>query len=427
MGEIFVPFTVSQEAQDFIRFLKSTGGTGNPAINVWAFDPKHPVENTPFPSTTRFRTASDLHFITPYVEGRLLFWDSERDQIRPGRRAVSVFLDSNALSIVRAVLVDGSRDERRFRAVLEIAEHYRVWNADVQAMPYLREIALRASLEDSTEDARKAIEAALRVQALDVNATGNSGEPRYKTQILKNIQTRIGGDTFEDASEILTQRMVGMGNPGYPADVINVYAAMLKMILVGLTMKNHSYECRCAAVEDFIVHRLGASQPRYFAWTRLFFAGHLQRLIKITPGDPKFAQRYIIGSAFDLYLTSVHEQFVGLSEAPDATLGVLCTADKGLADFAGRFPMQGVAVLSDASFRIFTLWDDTWLADLLTEQGLQALKDATDTKLPEVEHRRQADPRSVVEAVYALQDELGIADEHALLKQAIRDDFHIVM
>jgi hypothetical protein len=144
---------------------------GIPIKHIWCFDHTQRIDDAPFPNQPLITTNYGTYYLTPFVDGRLVYWDEKEGRLNSGARNVHLLFDSNMFAVLIAVLLNGSRDPEYVSIVLNILQHQAAWRADVQAMPYLREIALRTKIISTERNAVQAIESILRFQGIDVAAS----------------------------------------------------------------------------------------------------------------------------------------------------------------------------------------------------------------------------------------------------------------
>ena len=299
--------------------------------------------------------------------------------------------------------------------MLDLAKHNRVWHAEVQPFPYMRELVLRQKIAETRDDLEKAVFGLLKLQAVVPEASEGSGRFIYDDTILDRMQERFGVNTFEACAALMVQKLVDAGDVGLDHDHIGIYGTLLKMIDVGLQMKASTREKKLSVIDHFIVDEMHAIQPRLFVLARLFFRGTLARLLKMGSGDAKFERKHLIGSSFDLHLTTIHEKFLADSEAPEGWLSILCTLDQGLAEYAGRFPTQSIAVMKDHSSRIAHSWDDVWLKSVLGEDHSEVIA-SINARIPSPRTRRLS--TDIIETIRDLEAKLGVGPELSLLGDA---------
>ncbi|HTW85604.1 MAG TPA: hypothetical protein VMD91_16150 [Candidatus Sulfotelmatobacter sp.] len=384
---------------------------------IWIFDPEQRRDDDPSPPAISFGSDSGLRFVAPFAPGRLMYFDAVTQKYRPAKRRTILGLDSNLCSLLREVFVHGSDDPTRTRRVIDLAKHARIWRAEVQPMLYLRELVLRLPIADLRNDAEKAVVSMFKMQALRPQSSEGAGRLIFDEAILDHFEERFGVRTFEEAASKQVDLMLQKGDVGHAHDHIVIYAALLKMIDVGLAMKQRPLDERLAEVDAFIVRDLASVQPRLHVLARLFFSGTLARLLKITAGNPNFGRKHLIGSSYDLYLTIIHENFLGTSdEPPEAWLSILCTLDEGLSNYAGRFPLVSLAVMNDYSFRIAHQWDDAWLKNTLGVGRYDELVRSVNERVPSVKTSWLTE--RTIAMIRDIEARLGVTAEQSLLGDA---------
>lgn len=163
------------------------------------------------------------------------------------------------------------------------------------------------------------------------------------------------------------------------------------------------------------MNELVQAQPRNYVIATLFFNHQLGSLAKATPGDANFKPSNIVGAVWDLYLATVHEKILGSSEPPNGDLAILCTRDAALANYCGRFPLRGLAVLTNGTYRIDAPWDDPWLRGLLGEQRWADLAERANNHDVGRE-QGLGDPERVVALARELQAKYDVPVQMRLIK-----------
>lgn len=419
MTAILLPFRTDLESSAArLRTMNSLGGSkANQADHIWDFDPNQPADSRPFPPDHRFKTKSGINLVAPFAPGRLMIWrrtdaNGDGSLVQAGRRVIFT-LDSNLFREVCAVLVDGCGSQADLLAVLELATHAGLYHAEQQPIGYIREMVLHSPVADTKAYAARAVEGLLRLHALDTRLTESAGSHVYNDDVVKGIQQRLKCDSLDDCAAKIIEKMYIESTPGVHGNILLFYATILKSIAVGMRKKAASLESKCAEIDDFVVNVLHAVQPRLFVLSRLFFHRQLS-ILSAQPGNSEFDRAKLVGSAYDVYLTTIHEEILGDSDPPEGTVSILCTRDLGLADYAGRFPLRSLAKMQDTSFRIYHEWDDEWIKNLLGEPAFRSLTQAIEAKLNTLETPRP--PEDIREIIAALEDNLQVPAELRLLK-----------
>jgi len=367
----------TKEIRDVIGAMHDISN-GIPIRHAWVFDKTQKVDDAPFPPEALLETRFGTYYVAPFVNGRLMTWHEAKQQVAPATRRPFVFLDSNMLTRLREVLVDGHKEPEKVSAVLHLIQHCHIWRADTQALPYLREIALRNSLFEKEADAKRAIQAILRLQAVDVEISIASDSIVEDPSYPPKLKALFGSESIVEAAEAIFAEMARKDN-GLPGDMVSTYTLLLMMIDLGLDKKKTLGQ-KLKQTDDFVREVIINSQPRLDVIARLFFGNKFGRLLKVAPGNPAFKRQAFIGAIYDLNLAALHEQFLGLSTPPLADLTILCTADKALARFARCFCIRGLGVFDDRSFRMLNEWNDPLLIDILGEKLWQSASEAADKR-----------------------------------------------
>jgi hypothetical protein len=415
VSQLIVPFT-NEPSQALATALNTLAPDRANLERIWIFDEAQRPDTEPAPPDVFFESASGLHFVTAFSPGRLMLFESANGHYRPAKRKNILELDSNLCSILRLVFVDGSMNAEYFGIVVDLAKHRRIWRAEMDPRPYLQEVALRRDVADSRDDAEKVFCAILKFQTLRPETSEGEGRLCYDDSVLDHIYSRFGARTLEECAAIHVQQIIANGEPGLDHDHIATYGALLKMIDVGIRMKRRPIAEKLAEIDSFIVNEMDAVQPRLFVLSRLFFQGALSRLLKISPGDSNFDRKHLIGSSFDLYLATLHEKLLGNGEPPEGWMAVLCTRDKGLASYAGRYLARSVATMKDHTYRIAHAWDDQWIESALGRERHAEVIASINSRIPDV--KKTALSFDTIGAIRDLEQSLVIGPDLSLLGEA---------
>jgi hypothetical protein len=414
---IYTPFRIDQpDLTDFISgFVKASGG---PELvdRVRVFDPRQEAWRPLPPRLQRFEGVS---LVTPYAGGRLFEFSVADSKLRPCTRYLSLCLDSNMMGPVVSVLVRGSKHRNNLAVVAALARQRKHYQTDVQGASYLIEVILGRGLTAARSDAEQLMEGIFRLSAVDPDILEACGDISYEADRIAALQSQIGAETFHEMAEIEVAKMWERPFEVSGAYLVS-YAAILKMILIGLEMKGASFEDKVNVFDDFLLDTLGALQPRLMLIGRLFFAGKLGSLLKANPGDANFNRRSVFGAAFDLYTTTTSEQMLSMEEA---RLAIIATNDHALADILQRFYFRAIALMKDGQIKIYQEWDEKWLDETIGEEAAATLRrDVNDRYSKALAQNRTEDREQIVAASRELEHELAVTPDEGQLKQLLTTD-----
>lgn len=392
---------------------------GIPIKHVWCFDPTQRVDDTPFPNQPLIATNYGTYYLAPFVDGRLVYWDEREARLHAAARDVHLLFDSNMFSVLIAVLLNGSRDQRYLGVLLNLLQHRAVWRADGQAIPYLREIALRTRIISKERNAVQAIEAILRFQGIDVMASLASESIIADDGCPARMGAQFGPDDFAQAAQTIFVEMAAKEDK-FPGDMVASYVLFLQMIDTSIRQRNAALEYKLAEADDFICNVLINAQPRLHVLARYFYSRRFDGFLKAQPGNPDFSRPGLRGSIYDLSLAVLHEQLLGSSVPPRADLCVLCTRDAALADYAARFLLRTLAVVGN-SYRMLVPWDDEWLRHNLGEDLWSSACQAAENR--DVSRMHGPDnPDRMIRIMPELEDGLNIAPQDRLVPAGREND-----
>ncbi len=410
---MLVPYTKTEEMSNFISTMRDISG-GVPVKHAWLFDRALKADNTPFPPEVLLATEFDTFYITPFVDGRLMIWDEAERRLSTGTRRPYIFLDSNMITGLREVMVDGSKEPHKLGAILHLIQHCQVWRAEAQPLPYLREIALRTTITQTGPDAKRAIEAMLRFQGVDTEATLAAESIVESRAFRPKLKEMFGSESYREAAEAIFADMAHKDN-GLPGDMVSAYTTLLMMIDLALNPRKTPIEEKLKQADLFIRDVIIQAQPRLDVLARFFFGNKFGRLLKVAPGYAEFNRRELLGAVYDLNIAAIHEQFLGASTPPQADLTILCTADKALARFAPCFRIIGLGVFEDQSYRMLNDWDDARLKEILGEKLWQNASAAADKRNP-TRMQQANDHGRIIEYMREFEERLKINPEDRLVR-----------
>jgi hypothetical protein len=401
---------LTAELQRQIDAIRGAVG-GLPIRHVWCFDDTQRGDDAPFPNKAVVEAPNGVFYLAPFADGRLVYWDPE-GRVLPGARDVHLMLDSNMLVFLTRVLLEGSEDPRYIAIIINLLIHYRAWRANVQPLPCLRELALRTRILDTERNAVRYIEAVLRFQGLDVEASVACEYPIPNNQYPDRMKADFGADDYATAAHLIFEGMAEKGH-GFAGDMVSTYTLLLHVIDTSIKQRNASIAKKLAAADDFIRDVLVNAQPPLHVLVRYFYTRVFDDMLKIQPAKADFSRRGLRGAVYDLNLAALHQQFFGASTPPRADTSVICTADAPLARYAGRFLVRTLAVVEN-TYRMLLEWDDVAIK---RDIGEELWKDASEaagnrdvTKMQEAGVSGE-----IVVAMRELEDSLNITPEDRLV------------
>jgi hypothetical protein len=409
-------------AESSVAYLKSFAGSHLPRY-FWSFDSTQAIKEPHFPPERLIAGAHGIRYVASFTRGLLTAWGNEGQPVFPVHRRSALLLDSDVAMALRLILVHGHTEPERLAIVLDLAEKSLEWQAEVQIYPYLRQMLLIAHIESKVSDIERATEALLRFQTLDIAASVSSKSIKTDQALFGKMERYFEASGYVGCAKQWVAKLLEKGEPPLWGDMIATYALILQLIWVGIKESKKSTEAKIAVVDEFIRTRLIQAQPRFFVLARLFFKRKLAGMLKTGPGEKTYEASRLVGGAWDIYQTTIHEPILGESEPPTAILSILCTRDKALADYAGHFPLRGVMALDDGTLRIHHDWEDGWLKDMLGESLWRDLVSAANSTDP-MNEQVVGDPERICEITRVLQDELAIPDGSGLLSRS--DPKHVV-
>ena len=314
------------------------------------------------------------------------------------------------------VLVRGNRQKENVDVVTALARERKLYQTDVQGATYLIETVVRHGLSTARPYAEQLMEGVFRLMAVDPDVLEASGEVSYESERVAALQKQTGAEGF---TEMARAEVAKMWERKFEISgaYLGCYAAVLKMILIGLEMKGQESAEKVRVFDNFLLETLGVMQPRLMLIARLFFAGKMAGLLKATAGNADFSRKGVFGAAFDLYITTTSEQLFSME---DARLAIITTNDHALADVIQRFNFRAVALMKDGHIRMYQEWDEEWLDATLGKEAAAALRVQLEERYAQkFEKGGVEDPDAIIAASRELEGKLGVTPDEGQLKSLL--------
>lgn len=224
-------------------------------------------------------------------------------------------------------------------------------------MPYLIENLEQYNLDAAKKNAIELVHATIVINNMDFKHYQASGQVKMRDGFADGLQRTWNTDDINTAAIKQFDAMHVHEVPAF-TNLVMHDLALLKMVEIGLTLMK--YQDRVKAFDTFM-SELDFYRPSLMVLARLFFHGKMGNLLKANVGDRNFKIPRLHGAAYDLFISTIPEQMLGMSNVEHPQLTVVATNDAGLTEFAGRFPVRGIAIQKNGLHRILQDWDEPWL------------------------------------------------------------------